>query len=146
MELAKTTIGWITYAKRPLTVDELEHAVTIAIGSSSFGESNITYMEQMTLFFCGLVVVDETTHHIKLVHYCTQKYFGGKGDAWLSEMGIFLMNSCLTYISYDEFEERTYESEASLEALLGFSTLRYSVKFLSKSSQGFHVCVLRIPL
>jgi hypothetical protein len=72
MELAKTTIGWITYAKRPLTVDELEHAVAIVIGSSSFGESNITYMDQMTSFCCRFVV-DETTHHIKLGHYSTQK-------------------------------------------------------------------------
>lgn len=51
LELAKTPIGWITYAKRPLTVDEPEHALAIVAGSSSFGESNITYMEQMTSFW-----------------------------------------------------------------------------------------------
>lgn len=106
LQLAKATIGWITSAKRPFTVDELEFAIAIEAGSSCFDETNITYIEQLTSFCCGLVVVDETTGHVNLVHYTTQKYFESIGDTWLFQMNIHLTKSCLTYISYEAFEAR----------------------------------------
>jgi hypothetical protein len=56
LERAKRTIGWITNVKRPLTVEELEEALAIEIESSDLDETNITDIEQLTSYCCGLVI------------------------------------------------------------------------------------------
>jgi hypothetical protein len=74
-ELVKRTIGWIINAKTILTITELEHALAVEIGTSEFDETNITDIEQLTSYCCGLVLVDKQTTKVKLVHYTTQNYF-----------------------------------------------------------------------
>jgi ankyrin repeat protein len=108
LELAKATIGWIMSAKRPFTVEELEFAIAIEAGSSCPDKRNITSIKQLISVCCGLVVVDETTDHVNLVHYTTQKYFESIEDTWLSQMNIHLTKSCLTYISYEAFEAQPW--------------------------------------
>lgn len=77
--------------------------------------SNITYIEQLTSFCCGLVIVDEQTSRVKLVHYTTQKYFEGISDTWLAGIQELITNSCLTYVSYDAFEPDRYGSWPALD-------------------------------
>lgn len=56
-------------AKRTLTVAELEHALAVEIETSEFDETNIADIEQLTSYCCGLVIVDEQTSNVTLVHY-----------------------------------------------------------------------------
>jgi FOG: Ankyrin repeat len=116
-ELAKRTIGWITNTQTPLTVAELEHALAIEIGSPEFDATNITDIEQLTSYCCGLIIVDEEKSHVKLVHYTAQKCFENMWDAWLPEIHEVITDSCLTYVSYDVFEEERFQSEAGSKEL-----------------------------
>lgn len=118
LELAKRTIGWIANAKRPLTVEELEEALAIEIDSAELDETNITDIEQLTSYCCGLVMVDETTQHVKLVHYTTQTYFEGLWETWCPEIHQIISDSCLTYVAYDSFEEAASDSIIALDTLL----------------------------
>ncbi|KAJ5169014.1 ankyrin [Penicillium canariense] len=97
LELSKKTIGWIMNAKEPLTVDKIEHALAIEIGSSEFDKTNITDIKQITSYCCGLVVVDTETNHVKLVHYTTQKYFEGTMGSWFPQIHQIITDSCLTF-------------------------------------------------
>jgi hypothetical protein len=132
LELAKATIGWIISVKRPFTVNELEIVIAIEAGSSSFDETNITYIEQLISVCCGLVVVDETTGHVNLVHYTTQKYFESIGNKWLIQMKINLTRSCLTYISYEAFEAQPWHLGRG-STFLDFSLYEYMF-----GNWGFH--------
>jgi hypothetical protein len=115
-DLAKKTIGWILNAKRTLTVAELEHALAVEIETSEFDETNITDIEQLTSYCCGLVIVDEQTRNVTLVHYTTQKYFEGTWKTWFPNIHGLMADSCLTYVSYDVFEDR-FQTEAEIEGI-----------------------------
>jgi hypothetical protein len=74
-DLAKKVLAWITYAKRPLTTSELQHAFSVEIGESELNEDNLPQIEDMVLVCAGLVTIDEESSIIRLVHYSTQEYF-----------------------------------------------------------------------
>jgi ankyrin repeat protein len=115
--LAKKTIGWIINAKRNLTTAELEHALAIELETSEFDETNITDIEQLTSYCCGLVLVDEQTTEVKLVHYTTQKYFENTLKSWFPEVLDHITDCCLTYLSYDVFEEDRFEGKEEVKKI-----------------------------
>jgi hypothetical protein len=55
-ELAKQVLSWITCAKRPLTILELQHALAIEIGDSKLDEENLPQIEDMVSVCAGLVL------------------------------------------------------------------------------------------
>ncbi|KAK4163274.1 hypothetical protein QBC43DRAFT_301253 [Cladorrhinum sp. PSN259] len=74
-ELAKQVLAWITCAKRPLTILELQHALAVEIGQLELDEENLLDVEDIVSVCAGLVTIDEESAIIRLVHYTTQKYF-----------------------------------------------------------------------
>jgi hypothetical protein len=51
-DLAYRVLSWIVYAMRPLTVDELTHALAVEIGRQSL--TWIAYAQKITCFLCVL--------------------------------------------------------------------------------------------
>ena len=72
-ELAKRTLFWIVYAKRPLTTKELRHALAIEPGTCRLDKTNLCPAKDLVSSCAGLVTVDSNI--IRLVHYTTQEYF-----------------------------------------------------------------------
>jgi hypothetical protein len=46
-ELAEQFLSWITYAQRPLTVRELQHALAVEPGEPELDEDNISEIEEL---------------------------------------------------------------------------------------------------
>jgi len=64
--LATKVLSWITYARRELSVQELQHALAVAPGRS--GVEDYIYPESVLTAVCaGLVVIDEETHVVRFV-------------------------------------------------------------------------------
>src|ERR1700722_14181975 len=66
-ELAKQVLSWITYAVRPLFVDELQHALAVMPDTTKLDPDDITDDEILTSICAGLVVIDEERNVIGLV-------------------------------------------------------------------------------
>lgn len=103
--LAKQLLGWLTYSRRLMTVKEVQHALAIEPGTPDLEEDNLNDMSEIVGFCAGLVIVDEETQIIRLVHYTTQDYFRRNGDRVLASAQQDIAISCLTYLLYDKFEE-----------------------------------------
>ena len=71
-KLAKQVLFWITYARRPLTTTELQHALGVEVGESQLDKDNIPQVEYMVSLCAGLVTVDKKSGIIRLVYYITQ--------------------------------------------------------------------------
>lgn len=71
--LAKQALSWITCAKRPLTSTELQHALALEEGQSTFDMNNVSDMEDIISVCAGLVAVDKESHVVRLVHYSTHQ-------------------------------------------------------------------------
>ena len=66
-ELAKRVLSWITYAVRPLSVKELQHALAVMPNTTYLDPDDITDDEILTSICAGLVVIDEERNVIGLV-------------------------------------------------------------------------------
>ncbi|KAI8295321.1 Vegetative incompatibility protein HET-E-1 [Colletotrichum sp. SAR11_240] len=101
--LAKDTLSWIVYARRPLKTLELQHALAIEIGTAGLDRENLTELEDIGSVCAGLVTVDEESGIIRLVHYTTQEYFERTAERWLPNAKHLIVESCITYLSFDDF-------------------------------------------
>lgn len=103
--LAKRLLGWLTYSERLMTVMEVQHALAIEPETPDLDEDNLSDIGEIVGFCAGLVIIDEETQIIRLVHYTTQEYFRQNGDRLLASTQQDIAISCLTYLLYDRFED-----------------------------------------
>ncbi|OBT86225.1 hypothetical protein VE02_05891 [Pseudogymnoascus sp. 03VT05] len=99
-DLAWQVLSWITCAKRPLTMVELQHALAIELGESSLDEDNLPQIDDMVTVCAGLVTVDEESEIIRLVHYTTQEYFERTKETWFPNLEAEITKICVTYLSH----------------------------------------------
>ena len=116
--LAWQVLSWITCAKRPLTMSELQHALAIELGESSLDEDNLPQIEDMVSVCAGLVTVDRGGEIIRLVHYTTQEYFERTKETWFPNLEVEVTKLCVTYLSFDTFESGICEDHRALEERL----------------------------
>ncbi|CZR64265.1 related to ankyrin [Phialocephala subalpina] len=117
-ELAKQVLAWITCAKRPLTTIELQHALSVEAGESQLDEANIPEIEDMVSVCAGLVTIDEESGIIRLVHYTTQEYFDRTRRQWFPDAQANIIKTCVTYLSFDEFESGICQCDDEFEQRL----------------------------
>lgn len=102
-KIALDILSWITFAKRPLTVLELQHALAVEVGQSALDEENILSTKFMLSTCAGLVTVDEKSEIIRLVHYTTQEYFQRTHEQWFPDAETHITRVCVSYLSLDVF-------------------------------------------
>src|SRR5436305_1122594 len=102
--LANKVLSWVTYAKRPLTSIELQHALAVRNGAVYLNEKFVPEIEDLVSDCAGLVTVDEESNIIRLVHYTTQEYFERTQASWFPNAETDIAETCGTYLSFDTFE------------------------------------------
>ncbi|KAL7957331.1 ankyrin repeat-containing domain protein [Trichoderma compactum] len=103
-QLAKSVLSWLTFAKAPMRVPELRHALGVEHRETAFDERNMPDIELMVSVCAGLVTIDNDSNIIRLVHYTTQEYFQRTRENWFPESQSEITMSCVTYLSYEVFE------------------------------------------
>jgi ankyrin repeat protein len=79
---------------------------------------NIPDVEDLLSVCAGLVVVDQESAVIRLVHYTTQEYFERVIDTWNPDAPLQIALTCLTYLSYDVFRTGSCSSNKDFEERL----------------------------
>lgn len=103
-ELAIKALRWVAYAYRPLTVHEFEEALAIEPDEEDF-ERDAMHPIDIVLEACaGLLIVDEETQQVRLIHYTAQDYFNGLLDSRFRNIHGSIAGDCITYLSYNDFQ------------------------------------------
>src|SRR5271155_1819709 len=126
VKLAKRVLGWLLYAKRPLTTRELQHALSVTPNSRELDEAALTEEADLISVCAGIVTVERETSIIRWVHYTTQEYFQRIG---LPGAQADIAISCLTYLSYDTFENLCCSYVSLRERELNYPFGWYAAKF-----------------
>jgi hypothetical protein len=116
--LAKRALSWITYAQRPLSTQELCHALAIKTGDQALKPERIYDVEDILDVCAGLVTVDGESNIVRLVHYTTQEYFERIRSEWCPQARQDIASACITYLSMDAFLSGSCESDEAFEARL----------------------------
>ncbi|KFY69225.1 hypothetical protein V496_00421 [Pseudogymnoascus sp. VKM F-4515 (FW-2607)] len=117
-KLAKQVLSWITCASRPLTTVELAHALGVELGELEFDKENLSPIEDIVSVCAGLVTVDEESAVIRLVHYTTQEYFERTQKRWFPDAEANIATICVTYLSFNDFENGICENDDDFEERL----------------------------
>jgi ankyrin repeat protein len=114
----------------------------------------------------GLVVVDQESAVIRLVHYTTQEYFERTGDAWVPDAQLHIARTCLTYLCFDAFQsgscsaDEEYEKRLQEHQFLDYAAKHWGEharkveddiagkvwKFLNSTSLSCAAQVMRVPI
>jgi hypothetical protein len=65
-ELAEQILSWITYARRPLSVEELQHALAVSPKMREMNPRALIFEWKLTSVCAGLVVIDGGQRIIRL--------------------------------------------------------------------------------
>ncbi|KAJ7589255.1 Pfs, NACHT and ankyrin domain protein [Mycena floridula] len=110
-KLACQIFYWLAYAKEPLSIKQLQHAVAVSNDMTEMDPDAIVDVDLLTGICAGLIVIQETSGYysygyyriIQLVHYTTQEYFQLKKQKWFPDIHSSMATTCLTYLSFDAF-------------------------------------------
>jgi hypothetical protein len=130
--LTMSILQWISHSKRPLLVDELCHALAMEWDDDEeprrdLDLDNMLDPESLVDVCNGLVIVEDESKVIRLVHFTTQEYFNKSGGSLFPNAETQISKTCLTYLSLDAFSKGDCPSGQGLEAKLQqFPFLNYA--------------------
>lgn len=119
--LAMRVLAWIVWVRRPLTIREVQHALTIYDGIPYLTKETITDVELIVSACEGLIKLDRTGSILQLAHYTVQEYLLKHSQVLFSEPDpdpeCYILKICLKLLvspafktgfcpTKKEFEER----------------------------------------
>ncbi|KAL9045203.1 MAG: hypothetical protein Q9214_001725 [Letrouitia sp. 1 TL-2023] len=139
---------WTTFARRPLTVAEMEHAVTISFDMSNLPPNEDCLMRasdidpdevlsasELTSMCAGLVIID-ASDKVLFVHFTTQDYFLTNSSALFPEAHLAMARACLTYLSMEPFQKGPCPEPYKVE--IQKRTLQYPFLTYCSINIGWH--------
>ena len=102
--LAMAALMWISRSERPMSPDELCHALGVQIGSTNPNPDNIPSMQTLLASCLGLVTVDKEESTVRLVHFTLQEYLDSCSDLFRNPYAV-MAEVCLTYLKFDCIRE-----------------------------------------
>ncbi|KAK0755537.1 hypothetical protein N5P37_011939 [Trichoderma harzianum] len=103
----------LTCARRPLSPQELSHALSIDETSDAFDEEMVPDMDDLVAACTGLAVLDDTSNVVHLVHKSAAEYFERSRSRWFPKANEKMAFMCLRYLQIAETEpEETRGEEA----------------------------------
>jgi len=142
--LAKRILSWITYSMRPLTPGELRHALAVDLDEKELDRDNILDVDDILSVCAGLVIVDEESNVIRLVHYTAQEYIEQIRESWNRAVQQEITRTCLTYLSFDAFRSGICSSDEIKTRLDKYLFLKYAAQYWGQHAQNVQekVCQL----
>ena len=91
---------WVSHSERPLRIHELCHALAVQIGLKDLDPKNIPPLDRVLGSCLGLVVVDDQTSTLRLIHHTLQEYLSCSGI--LPHAHEILAETCLAYLNHEQ--------------------------------------------
>ena len=130
-DLAELALTWTVHARRPLHLNEFNHALSIKAGMTEIDEDEIQDGEMFVSECAGLVVIEKGSLLVRLVHETAQDYFGrARSDPILPGAARFVAEACVSYLLLDAMAQNAQASAAQLACRIDeFPFLRYSARY-----------------
>ncbi|KAI4090696.1 MAG: hypothetical protein LQ344_004600 [Seirophora lacunosa] len=109
---ANEVLMLINCAKRPLKLNEMRQALSVRRTDKVFNPEALPKGEALISTCCGLVVVEEESQIVRLVHYTTEEYFERKQHDFRSpEAHQYFCGQLITYLGFPNIAGLVVEDE-----------------------------------
>ena len=127
--IEQETFRWVFHSRRPLTVRELQCALSLEVGNRKFDPDGVI-LESDILDVCGaLVTVERESNIVRFVHYSVQEYLEVTSHVAFPGIHVSITLKCLTCLSLDDFRAGPCTSDAELEnRLKNIPLVEYAAK------------------
>ncbi|KAI5818434.1 ankyrin repeat-containing domain protein [Pyronema omphalodes] len=142
--VAMNVLQWIFLAARPLSLEELRHALAIEPGDTELHGDNFVEAQFILDSCLGLVIVDESTSTVRLVHKALQDYFQEMYDegSLFQEGHMEIASICMTYMAFDHFNHEVCTLKDKIfdrYPLLGYAAVRWDYHLRSSKTRNIAV-------
>jgi len=96
--LGMVALMWLSHAERPLSADELCHALAVELGSKDFNAGNAPLISTLVSYCQGLITVDKETSTVRLIHPTAKEYLSTHTDIFCKPHSA-MAEICLTYLN-----------------------------------------------
>ncbi|KAL8828698.1 MAG: hypothetical protein Q9191_002441 [Dirinaria sp. TL-2023a] len=128
--LSVKALMWISYAKRPLRVDQLADALAINSTDRTWNPRNRPDSRLILESCLGLVTLDQESSVIRLVHYSVQEYFIRHRKQLFPAAEEMIAENCLTSLLHDAFDTGSCVDESAiLSCVSNFPFYLYSCRY-----------------
>lgn len=119
-EIGIKALAWISSALRPLKIIELKHALATEVGDTDLERNGMTDEALILSVSAGLIRVDSESNHIRLVHFTVEEYLKNTRDIWFPEVENMMVETCLTYLSFQGFRSKNTAGDVSCRRVYHF--------------------------
>ncbi|KAJ5652176.1 hypothetical protein N7507_009602 [Penicillium longicatenatum] len=158
-DMAMKTLCWLTFSRRSLTPQELQHALCVRSDMESIDQRFLPDIETIDSLCAGLVMFDKHSHLIRLAHPTTHEYL--IGHLAMENAEVDITTASITYLScvadtpmdFAEYQSLTYiyplyaycatwwASHASAALRMSNETLNLVLDFLEEERNVVVTCL-----
>ena len=130
IELALKALKWLAFAREHLQEKALLHALAVKDDNTDIKESHLPNL-QMVLSLCGgLVVLDQESRKIRLVHETTQQFFQQYfRDVRHEDGDAEIANVCLRYFSMPAFSRSFKDKDSIRDHMERYNLSQYAATY-----------------
>jgi ankyrin repeat protein len=128
--LGLRALSWVLYARRPLSISELRHALAIEPGSECFDHNNLRPARLLLSCSLGLITIEESQHTVRLVHKTLQEFLTVNWPQSLGRPELDIALTCLTCLNFDVLRRPT------ILLLEGCPFVAYAAEFWAEHVRG----------
>ncbi|KAI7782006.1 hypothetical protein LA080_013944 [Diaporthe eres] len=132
-EDALKVLYWVSFAKRPLTVDELIHALAVTLEDKDYDADN-ELLDEITSICAGLLIIDPVSCVVRLAHHTTDEYLKKTQTTCFPGISSYMASVLLTYVSFDTFKTHTAVTRADA----GNTLRQYPLLEYAATNWGHH--------
>jgi len=122
--LAIKVLNWLVYAERPLSLDELIHALSVKEDDTKLHQDRLLAEQDITLACSGIVLVDPDSRTVSLTHHTAMEYLRSSGI--LEEPQSYLATACLVYMTFEDFSAVLHTQKEREDRLKQYPFLKYA--------------------
>lgn len=133
--LAEKILGWISYAKRPLTVKELQYALAVSSEDMDIDEEDLIEENFLVSICAGLVTIDMGSDVIRLIHFTAEEYFERNRINTFPTAPTTIAMSCLTFLGLDVFNDPCVYGRSLLGRLKRYPFGHYAARYWAEHAR-----------
>ena len=135
-EIANMVLLWLCYTKRPLTVKEIQEALSVDSDASDLDPYSMTNQDILISVCAGLVTVDPESQIVRFVHSTAEEHFAAIRRSRFPDAEHTISITCIQYLSFDGFSGPPRKRQGLNDLIQRFHFLEYAATFWGEHLRG----------